>query len=53
MGIPFNDVGSFTRAGRAGNPTLALQNVALIIKRSRRWQILGGMTIAAGYLILT
>lgn len=40
------------RMGRA-NPVTSLQNVAARANRSRHWGLLGGLTILAGYLILT
>ncbi len=53
LGIPL--MTSEVILGRMGrsNPARALQNVAVSVHRSPHWGWLGGLTILAGYLILT
>ncbi len=40
------------RSGR-GSPYHAMENIAVLTKLSKHWRIIGGISIAAGYLILT
>lgn len=53
LGIPL--MTSEVMLGRIGrsNPVTAIRNVATNAQRSRYWSLLGGLTILAGFLILT